>query len=143
MGWTVTGLLLTLDVIPAGEPAAAELRGIFSTLMKSILIAQDYKTGAWWQVMDYPNRGGNYLESSATGLFAHAMARGLRLGYLDAADGVTTSEYLTSAKKAFAWLQDHAVLNLGDGTLGYNLTVDVCSINSTTTFAVSTAIYSF
>jgi unsaturated rhamnogalacturonyl hydrolase len=138
MGWTVTGLLLTLDVVPASEPAAAELRGIFVTVMKSILRAQDHETGAWWQVMDFPDRSGNYLESSATGLFAHAIVRGLRLGYLDAVDGVAPSEYLASAKKAFGWLQDNAVLHLDDGTLGYNLTVDVCSINSTTSFEVST-----
>lgn len=137
MGWTVTGLLLTLDAIPAGESTAAELRGMFSALMKSVLLAQDRETGAWWQVMDSPRRKGNFLESSATGLFAHAMARGVRLGYLDAVGGVAGAEYLAAARKAFSWLRQNAVLELGDGTFGYNLTVDVCSINSTTTFDVS------
>ncbi|KAB5582905.1 glycosyl hydrolase family 88-domain-containing protein, partial [Coniochaeta sp. 2T2.1] len=127
MGWTVTGLLLTLDVIPAHEPAAMELQHAFAKLMQSVLTAQDER-GPWWQVMDQPGREGNYLESSATGLFAHAMARGVRLGYLDG------KEYLGPAKKAFGWLKENAVVDLGDGALGYNLTVDVCSINSTTRF---------
>ncbi|KAB5566254.1 glycosyl hydrolase family 88-domain-containing protein [Coniochaeta sp. 2T2.1] len=128
MGWTVTGLLLALDVIPTHEGAAVELRDVLTKFMQAVLAAQDKTTGAWWQVMDQPWREGNYLESSATGLFAHAMARGVRLGYLDG------KEYLGPAKRAFGWLKENAVVELGDGTLGYNLTVDVCSINSTTTF---------
>lgn len=141
MGWTVTGLLETLDVIPAAEPAAAELRAIFVQLMKAILHAQDQTSGAWFQVMNFPNRQGNYLESSATGLFAHAMLRGVRLGYLGMGKGsddqTSAAEYVHSAERAYQWLATNAVLDLGDGTIGYNLTVDVCSINSTTTFDVS------
>ena len=132
MGWTVTGLLSTLDAIPATEPAAAELRGVFADVMMAVLLAQaDGGSGAWWQVVDQPRREGNFLESSATGLFAHAMAKGVRLGYLDGRD------YLAPAKKALGWLRENAVVELGDGTLGYDLTVDVCSINSPTTFDVS------
>jgi rhamnogalacturonyl hydrolase YesR len=136
VGWTVTGLLLTLDVIPATDPNAAELRVIFAQLMKAILQAQDSKSGAWWQVMNFPDWPGNFLESSATGLFAYAMFRGVRLGYLNGTDGVSVNQYVHSAKLAYGWLQKYAVLDLGDGTLGYNLTVDVCSINSTTGFDV-------
>jgi hypothetical protein len=129
MGWSVTGLLLTLDVIPAADPAAAELRAIFAQVMKAILRAQD-PTGA-------------FLESSATGLFAHAMLRGVRLGHLGNAGNssnygdVSAAEYVRSAERADAWLRANAVLKLEDGALGYNLTVDVCSINSTTAFDVS------
>lgn len=130
MGWTVTGLLLTLDAVPPAEPAAAELRDIFKGLMEAVLLAQD-GSGAWWQVMDFPRRDGNFLESSATGLFASAIAKGVRLGYLDEA------KYLAAARKALGLLRDHAVVHLGDGTLGYNLTVDVCGINSATTYEVS------
>lgn len=136
VGWTVTGLLLTLDIIPATDPNAAELRIIFVQLMKAILLAQDSRSGAWWQVMNFPARSGNFLESSATGLFAYAMVRGVRLGYLNGTDGVSVHQYVHSAKLAYGWLQKYAVLDLGDGTLGYNLTVDVCSINSTTSFDV-------
>jgi unsaturated rhamnogalacturonyl hydrolase len=130
MGWTATGLLLTLDAIPTSDVAAEDLRRVFVGVMEAILLAQD-DSGAWWQVMDRPAQKGNYLESSATGLFAHAMARGVRLGYLDG------GKYLNPAKRAFAWLEKNAVVHLADGLLGYDLTVDVCSINSTTTFEVS------
>jgi len=128
MGWTVTGLLLTLDVIPPNDPHSVQLREMFSTLMRAIHVAQDKETGAWWQVMDYPRRRGNFLESSATGMFAHAMARGARLGYLP------RDPYVNASRKAYEWLHENAVVELEDGLLGYNRTVDLCSINSTTAF---------
>lgn len=94
--------------------------------------------------MNFPSRAGNFLESSATGLFAYAVLRGLRLGYLgtvdswrDDGDEFSAEEYRRSAERAYEWLVNNALLDLGDGTVGYNLTVDVCSINSTTAFDVS------
>lgn len=136
------GLLTMLDVIPDTPATAAIrklLRGIFVRLMSAVVRAQNASSGAWWQVMDFPGRQGNFLESSATGLFAYALLRGLRLGYLGTVDGdeFNARQYRHSADRAYDWLLNNAVLDLGDGTLGYNLTVDVCSINSTTAFDVS------
>lgn len=94
--------------------------------------------------MEFPGREGNFLESSATGLFAHAILRGLRLGYLSSkknqgsiGDQFSAERYRHSAERAYDWLLQNALTELGDGTLGYNLTVDVCSVNSTTAFDVS------
>jgi rhamnogalacturonyl hydrolase YesR len=140
VGWTCMGLLTTLDVIsdtPATAAIRKQLSGIFVRLMSAVIRAQDVSSGAWWQVMDFPGRQGNFLESSATGLFAYALLRGLRLGYLGPGDEFSARQYRKSADRAYDWLLNNAVLDLGDGTLGYNLTVDVCSINSTTAFDVS------
>ncbi|OBT90429.1 hypothetical protein VE02_00760 [Pseudogymnoascus sp. 03VT05] len=137
VGWTCMGLLTTLDAIPDTPATAAirkQLRGIFVQLIGAVVRAQDVSSGAWWQVMDFPGRQGNFLESSATGLFAYALLRGLRLGYLGTGDEFSAKQYRRSADRAYDWLLKNAVLALGDGTLGYNLTVDVCSINSTTAF---------
>lgn len=141
------GLLITLDEIPDVPETGAirrQLRVIFVRLMSAIVHAQDVSSGAWWQVMDSQGRPGNFLESSATGLFAYALLRGVRLGYIGTAesrkyagDEFGAEQYRQSAERAYDWLLDNAVLDLGDGTLGYNLTVDVCSINSTTAFDVS------
>lgn len=140
VGWTCMGLLTTLDMIP-DIPATAAVReqlcGIFVQLMGAVVRAQDVSSGAWWQVMDFPGRQGNFLESSATGLFSYGLLRGLRLGYLGTGDEFSARQYRKSADRAYDWLLNNAVLDLGDGTLGYNLTVDVCSINSTTAFNVS------
>ncbi|OBT69754.1 hypothetical protein VE03_00783 [Pseudogymnoascus sp. 23342-1-I1] len=144
VGWTCMGLLLTLDVVP-DTPATADvwrqLQRIFVQLISAVVHVQDESSGAWWQVMDFPNRLGNFLESSATGLFAYSILRGLRLGYLgtvdswrDAGDEFSAAQYRQSAERAYNWLLNNALLDLEDGTLGYNNTVDVCSINSTTGF---------
>lgn len=151
VGWTCTGLLNTLDDIP-DIPSTTHVRqkliDMFRALMDAIVQAQDEASGAWWQVMEFPGREGNYLESSATGLFAHALLRGLRLGYLGSeghysTDGqVGAEQYRNSAKRAYGWLLKNAITDLEDGTLGYNRTVDVCSVNSTTAFDVSDYIHS-
>ena len=98
--------------------------------------------------MNFPGRQSNFLESSATGLFAHSILQGLRLGYLgteeskaNAADKIDAEKYRQTAEKAYEWLLSNAVLTFGNGTLGYNLTVDVCSINSTTAFDVSRELF--
>ena len=145
VGWACTGLLDTLDIIPdipATAPIRNKLHGNFIQTMAAIVRAQD-ASGAWWQVMDFPGRPNNFLESSATGLFAYCIFRGLRLGYLGtketklAGDSFDAQQYRLSAETAYRWLLQNAVLDFGNGTLGYNLTVDVCSINSTTAFDVS------
>ncbi|RDW59181.1 hypothetical protein BP5796_12105 [Coleophoma crateriformis] len=142
VGWTCTGLLATLDAIPdvpATQMVRKELLSIFAKLMTTLVKTQ-HTSGAWWQVMNAPNRTGNYLESSSTGLFAYSMLRGTRLGYLgtvesrENGDAFTAKQYQKSAEKAYAWLGENAVVEYGNGTIGYNLTVDVCSINSTTAF---------
>jgi unsaturated rhamnogalacturonyl hydrolase len=47
----------------------------------AILAAQDPSTGLWWTVLNQP--GTNYLETSASALFALGLARGYRYGFLD------------------------------------------------------------
>ena len=36
---------------------------------------QDKKTDVWYQVMDSPTRKGNYLESTASSMFAYSLLR--------------------------------------------------------------------
>jgi unsaturated rhamnogalacturonyl hydrolase len=38
----------------------------------------------WYQVVDQAGRPGNYLESSASAMFAYAFAKGANKGYLEA-----------------------------------------------------------
>jgi unsaturated rhamnogalacturonyl hydrolase len=61
---------------------------------KSIERYQDPKTGLWYQVMDKATEKGNYLESSAAGMFVYALAKGVRSGYLPA-------KYLSVAQRGY------------------------------------------
>ena len=43
---------------------------------------QDKKSGVWYQVMDSPKREGNYLESTCSSMFAYALLKAYRKGYV-------------------------------------------------------------
>jgi rhamnogalacturonyl hydrolase YesR len=146
LAWYCMALVDTLELLP---PTAAPVRRYIETrfqqLMPAVVAAADRKTGAWWQVMDRPGEAGNYLESSASSMFVYALLKGLRLGALsthavsnDTAyyNGGQTA-YVDVAKKAYAYIADTFVVHNGNGTLGWNGTVGVCSLNSTASYEVS------
>lgn len=68
-----------------GAPlAAAELSPVVQALrsqVAAVAAAQDAPTGLWWNFVDHPDA--MYRETSATALFAYAMARAWRAGHLD------------------------------------------------------------
>lgn len=56
----------------------SEVEEAFSRLIRAVLAAQDPATGLWWTVVNRP--GETYLETSASALFAWALARSWRYG---------------------------------------------------------------
>ena len=86
MGWYVVAVVETLDYLPSDHPDRAAIIGTLRDAADGIARVQDPVTGLWWDVLDQPNRAGNYLEASASSMFAYALAKGARLGYLDAHD---------------------------------------------------------
>lgn len=81
VGWLAMALADTLPLLPASHPQRGEILAMFPSLMAAVARAQD-DSGLWHQVMDQPGREGNYLETSASAMFAYALLKGLRLGYL-------------------------------------------------------------
>jgi unsaturated rhamnogalacturonyl hydrolase len=84
MGWYMMGVVETLDYLPKNH---ADRGAIIATLQRAaagVARAQDPLTGLWWDILDQPNRAGNYLEASASSMFVYALAKGARLGYIDA-----------------------------------------------------------
>jgi unsaturated rhamnogalacturonyl hydrolase len=82
VGWYMLGVVETLDYLPA---AHADRDAIIRTLQEvadGVARVQDPATGLWWDMLDAPNREGNYLEASASSMFVYALAKGARLGYL-------------------------------------------------------------
>ena len=59
----------------------AELGAAAALLTGAIVASQDPATGLWWTVLNRP--GETYLETSASALFAYALARGFRYGWRD------------------------------------------------------------
>lgn len=79
-GFAAFGLMEALTHLPASWNGRAEVLEIFRKQMRG-LAARQAADGAWRQVIDEP---GTYREFTATAMIATAMARGLRLGWLDA-----------------------------------------------------------
>jgi len=79
-GFAALGLMEALTSIPATHPARAELLAIFRRHMSGLTRVQA-PDGMWRQVVD---ETGSFREESATAMTLTAMARGVRLGWLDA-----------------------------------------------------------
>lgn len=97
MGWYMMGLVDVLDYLPKNHPDRPELISIFRGLSSALLKYQDEKTHLWYQVVNKPDEESNYLESSASAMFAYSFAKGAHKGYL-------SKKYLNAAKAAFRGL---------------------------------------
>jgi unsaturated rhamnogalacturonyl hydrolase len=84
MGWYLMGLADVLEILPAEHRRRGELMAIFRSLAEAVARARDPRTGLWTQVTDRPGEEGNYVETSASAMFVYALAKGARLGYIDA-----------------------------------------------------------
>lgn len=84
IGWYAMALVDVLDEMSEQIfEYHRELQKMFKELMTGVLKYQDKESGMWYQVMACEDREGNYLETSGTSMFAYALLKGLRLGYLD------------------------------------------------------------
>jgi unsaturated rhamnogalacturonyl hydrolase len=82
MGWYTMALVDVLDYFPKDHPKRSELIAILNREMTALQKVQDKKSGVWWLILDKPGQNRNYLEASASCMFAYAMAKGVRMGYL-------------------------------------------------------------
>jgi unsaturated rhamnogalacturonyl hydrolase len=80
-GFPALGLALSLSELPENHPGRAEMLEAFRRHMQALLPHQD-PTGAWHEVIDKP---GSYRELTATCQIGFAMARGVRMGWIDKA----------------------------------------------------------
>ena len=106
-GFGALGLSELLTVLPADDPQRAAVLDIHRRHLAAMR-ARQAPDGMWRQVVDEP---GSYRETSVTAMTLTAMARGLRLGWLD-------ESYRPVVERAWRALLGHVA---EDGTL-----VDVC-----------------
>ena len=106
-GFGALGLAELLTVLPADHPDRAAVLDIHRRHLAGMR-AQQAPDGMWRQIVDVP---GSYRETSVTAMTLTAMARGIRLGWLD-------DSYRPVVDRAWRALLAHVA---DDGTL-----VDVC-----------------
>jgi unsaturated rhamnogalacturonyl hydrolase len=120
MGWYGMGLVDALPYFPKDHPQRKELIDILNRFAAAVTKAQDHKTGLWWDVLNYPNRKGNYPEASASCMFVYALAKGVRLGFLPAS-------YLSVAKKGYSGIIKNFITN-DNGQINLEGTVSVSGL---------------
>jgi rhamnogalacturonyl hydrolase YesR len=107
-GFAALGLMEGLTAIPPAHPLREKLLTIYRRQMKGLVPLQA-PDGTWREVVDEP---GSYREESATAMILSAMARGIRLGWLD-------QTYRPIVERAWQGLAAHV---MADGSI-----VDVCT----------------
>ncbi|CAE6462866.1 unnamed protein product [Rhizoctonia solani] len=128
IGWYAMALVDVLDHFPKSHAGYKKIRGFLERLAPEIVRAADPATGNWWLVMGYPNRAGNYIESSGSAMFVYSLLRGVRKGYL------SKKNYVKTATKAYEYLAKTFVVPETNGTLSWNGTVSVGSLGSNGTY---------
>ena len=94
---------------------------MYKDLMGAIAKAQD-GSGLWFQILDMPGEPGNYLEESASAVFAYAFFKGMRMGMLSPAD------FALPAEKALAGIRDHFVSRDAEGRIHVGGTCKVAGL---------------
>jgi len=83
-GWYTMALIEVLDALPENYKRRSEVIDLLVKDFDAILKWQDKKSGVWYQVMDSPDRKGNYLESTCSAMFTYALLKAYRKGYVSA-----------------------------------------------------------
>ena len=110
-GWYTMALVELLDAIPEDYARRSELTELLRKDLDAVIKWQDKKTGVWYQVMDSPERDGNYLESTCSAMFAYALLKAYRKGYLP------EKKYLEAGKKAYQGILDNFIRVNADKTI--------------------------
>ncbi|MBR3531626.1 MAG: glycoside hydrolase family 88 protein, partial [Bacteroidaceae bacterium] len=81
-GWFAMALVEVIDALPESYAKRQQLIDILNKVLKATVAYQDEKTGVWYDVMDVKDRKENYLESTASSMFAYCLLKAARLGYV-------------------------------------------------------------
>ena len=82
MGCYTMAMVEVLDNLPEDYSRRQEVIDVFQKAMAALVRYQDKKTGVWYDVLDVKDER-NYLESTASCMFAYCLLKGARKGYLD------------------------------------------------------------
>lgn len=109
IGWWYMALVDVLDFVPENHPYRPELLRIINGLAEVLPTYQD-ADGLWYQVLDQPQREGNFPEASVTSMFMYAYAKAVNKKYIPA-------DYRAVAEKAFKGLTNKLIVENADKTL--------------------------
>jgi unsaturated rhamnogalacturonyl hydrolase len=108
MGWHMMALVDVLGYYPENDAGKKLLITQLQMDAAAITRFQDVPTGLWYQVLDKPDRKGNFQELSASCMFVYALTKGVRLGYLPLS-------YLSNAERGYQGILKHFIQIGSDG----------------------------
>ncbi len=121
IGWYAMALVDVLNFLPVAHPDRPVLVGILSRLAQALLRFQDPATGLWFQVIDLPERPGNYCESSVSAMLIYAFARAVSREYI-------APDFLTVARRSYRGLLENRIKIDGRGKLTLEGTCSVAGL---------------
>jgi unsaturated rhamnogalacturonyl hydrolase len=102
IGWYMMAIVDVLDHIPREQHQRSKLTVILERTARALVRVQDEGTGLWYQILDLPEREGNYLEASASAMFIYAFAKAVRMDYL-------APDFLFSGRRAYHGLLQNLI----------------------------------
>lgn len=114
LGWYLMALVDVSEMIRDTRfPIAERLDAITKAVLESLLPFQS-EEGMWYQVIDCGNRPGNYLETSASSMFAYTLFKASRLGIIKKEDGIdAASKAVEGIKKRYLEKDANGYFHLG------------------------------
>ncbi len=131
-GWYTMALIEVLDALPEDYARRSEVIDLLVKDFDAILKWQDKQTGTWYQVMDSPDRKGNYLESTCTAMFTYALLKAYRKGYVG-------TKYRDAGIKAYKGMINNFIRVNADKTISLTNCCAVAGLGPAATPEVQTA----
>ena len=147
LGWYTIGLVDALEIAdasrnpdPVYKRSVERMRTVFRHLALAEIAAirkSARETGRYgvWQVVDMPGKPDNFVEASASAMVTYALAKGIRLGYLDGTDADLRARNVRSAESALGVVRAtyndlvaHFITRNGNRTLDYMGTSIIASL---------------
>ena len=132
-----------LDALPEDYARRSEVIDLLRKDLAAVVKWQDKKTGTWYQVMDSPNRrdfatphsdqrSENYLEATATSMFAYVLLKAARKGYVG-------DEYREAGKRAYEGIIKNMIRVNADRTISLTNCCSVAGLGPAATPDVQSA----
>ncbi|EEB89033.1 hypothetical protein MPER_12924 [Moniliophthora perniciosa FA553] len=146
MGYYMMALIDTLESMTANSGnMPADALAPWSSMQQKVKRIGDAlvktaspKNGAWYQVMDEPDREGNFIEPSGTAMFVYSLFKASRLGYfadnaspMAKLNDTSPTPYTIAANKAFEYLNSTFIsINADNQTFEITGTVSAYGLDS-------------
>jgi len=111
MGWYGMALVDILDILPKEHASYSRIQGYLQHYAEAIVKYQD-ESGTWYQVLDMPEREGNYLEATGSCMFTYTLAKGVNKGHLNSSYLALASKGFDGILEQFVSVEENGVINL-------------------------------